>query len=131
MSGFTRTGALTVFTIAAALGTSVAASPVAQAAVRPTAIPGVTYVQSAAHHPLSVRPMTVWVNCSTVTEGEQGSQYYLGISCSDVSATSWEFAMECSNSSWYYSGFFTTFENVQLYCPAGTWPVSDVVYYTT
>jgi len=131
MLRFTRAGALAAVATAVALGVSVAAPPAAQAAVRPTAIPRAAHVQSVTSRPLSVRPMTVWVNCSTVTEGEQGSQYYLQISCSDVNATSWEFAMECSNSVWYYSGFFTTFENVQLYCPAGAWPVSDIVYYTT
>ncbi|QMU69590.1 hypothetical protein [Streptacidiphilus sp. P02-A3a] len=117
----TRASALAVVTTAAALGASIAAAPAAQAAVRPTAI------ARSAH----VRPLTVWVNCSTVTEGEQGGQYYLQVSCSDVNATSWEFGMECSNSFWYYSGFSTTFENVQLYCPAGTSPVNDILYYTT
>lgn len=39
--------------------------------------------------------------------------------------------MECSNDLDYYSGFYTTFENVTLYCPAGTYPIADVVYYTT
>jgi len=131
MSRFTRTGALTVFATAVALGASVVASPTAQAATRPTASPKVAYTRAAAGGPLTVRPMTVWVNCTAVTEGEQGGQYYLEISCSDVSATSWEFAIECSNGYWNYSGFSTTFENDQLYCPAGTTPTQAVVYYTT
>jgi hypothetical protein len=114
MSISRRSHALAALVPMAALAVSFVAAPAAQAATI---------------KPLTVRPATVWVNCSTVTEGESGGQYYLEVSCSPVQASSWEFAMECSNDVVYTSGFYTTFENVSLYCPAGYTPIADGVYY--
>lgn len=111
MSLFTRARALAVLAPTAVVAASLFVAPAAQAA--------------------TVRPNTTWVNCSAATEGQSGNQWYVQIACSPVSATSWELAVECSDSTWHYSGFFTTFENVQVYCPAGTTPINAEIFYTT
>lgn len=111
MSLFTRGRILAALVPLAAFAASVAIAPTSQAA--------------------TVRPATEWVNCSNATEGVSGNQYYVEVACSLVSATSWELAVECSNDLWYYSGYMTTFENVSVYCPAGTTPIDALIYYTT
>jgi hypothetical protein len=111
MSVFTRGRALAVLAPVAVAAASLFAAPAAQAA--------------------TIKPLTTWVNCSAATEGQSGNQWYVQIACSPVQATSWELAVQCSDGSWHYSGFFTTFENVSEYCPAGTTPTNAVIYYTT
>jgi hypothetical protein len=117
VSAFTRHRALALLVPLAGLGVALFATPAAQAA---TAKPAVT-----------ARPLTEWVNCANATEGESGGQWYIEDACSPVEATSWALAVECSNDLWYTSSFFTSFENVSEYCPAGYPPIDAVIDYTT
>lgn len=110
MSVLTRGRALAAL-LPLALGASLAAMPTAQAA--------------------TAMPSTIWVNCTNATVHQGGNQYYAEIACSPVQAKSWEFALECTNGIWYYSGFFTVFQDVSLYCPAGSTPYQYTIYYTT
>jgi hypothetical protein len=116
MSTFKRGLAMAALAPMAALAVSFVAAPAAQAATP---------------KPLTIRPATQWVNCSALTEGETGGQYWLNIACSPLQENSWEFVMECSNGWVNSSGYYTVFENVTLDCPAGSYPTSATVYYTT
>jgi hypothetical protein len=71
------------------------------------------------------------VNCSNPTEGTENNQEYLDIACSDINATSWGLEIFCSNGTEPTAGLFTTFENVQLFCPAGTTITSADIVWTT
>jgi hypothetical protein len=125
VSAFTRTRTLTVLAAAAALATTLAAAPAAQAA---------TSGSATVKHMSAIRPDTLWVNCSAYTVGFSGGtygQWYFDIACSDVNATSWGLAIECSNDDVYTAGMFTTFENVQLDCPAPYTVTAYEILYTS
>jgi hypothetical protein len=72
-----------------------------------------------------------WVNCSNGSVGYSGGQYYYEIACSLIDATSWTAILECTNGIYYYDGPWETFEDVQIYCPAGYQPEEAWVSWTT
>lgn len=72
-----------------------------------------------------------WVNCSNGSVGTSGGQEYFEIACSLIDATSWSLSVECTNGHFYGAGPFTSFENVQVYCPAGYAPEAATISWTT
>ncbi|MFI9272021.1 hypothetical protein ACIGXM_15045 [Kitasatospora sp. NPDC052896] len=60
------------------------------------------------------------VNCGNVYIGTAGNQQFLHAACSPVTAHSWSLVVQCSNNLTYSAGPYTTFEDVSVYCPAGT-----------
>jgi hypothetical protein len=71
------------------------------------------------------------VNCSNGSFGTSGGQWYFQIACSLINAKSWSAGVECSNGTIRSAGPFTTFENVQVFCPVGATPVEGFVSWTT
>lgn len=60
------------------------------------------------------------VNCANVYIGTSGGQQFLHAQCSPVTAHSWSLVVQCSNGYTHSAGPFTGFQDVYLYCPAGT-----------
>jgi hypothetical protein len=105
----------------------------ASAATAPHALAGTnsrTLPIGGRDHPLAIFGNND-VNCSNPTEGTENNQEYLDIACSDINATSWGLEIFCSNGTENAAGLFTTFENVQLFCPAGTTITSADIVWTT
>lgn len=82
-------------------------------------------------HLAVMSPQVVEVNCGNEGFGVSGGQWYFAISCSLVNATSWTANVLCSDNLVHSAGPFTTFENVQVFCPVGTVAEEGWVSYTT
>ena len=128
---------------AAALAGLVGAAPGAQAEAAPTAAAGATVVQATVVHSGTVRggavggavrsgavrPLDDPPNCVNPGFGYSGGQYYYTVTCGVIPPTVWWAHVSCSNGFTYSTGELNSFENVQLYCPAGTTPIEGWVTY--
>jgi hypothetical protein len=70
------------------------------------------------------------VNCGNAYFGNDGHQDFFHVACSPIAPTTkWQARVTCSNGLSYYSGIYTSFQDVSVYCPAGTSAVSGAVLY--
>ena len=122
---------------AAALAGLLSAAPGAQAQTVPTGVVQSSVVHSGTAHgaavsaatarPSVVRPQDDPPNCVNPGFGYSGGQYYYTVSCGVIAPTVWWANVSCSNGYTYSTGVIDSFENVQVYCPAGTTPIEGWV----
>jgi hypothetical protein len=75
-----------------------------------------------------MRPMTI--NCVNYYLGYDGHQYYYHVQCGVTAPTIWQAHVSCANGITYYSGVYSTYQEVWVYCPVGTKAVQGGVSYS-
>jgi len=109
----------------AAVAALALAAPAAQASTARPQLLQASGIVTGATHPAAVRPLGGPPNCANGALDYSGSQWYYTVSCGVTAPTVWTANIYCSNGTLHSAGPYSTFENVQVYCPPGTTPATD------